>query len=203
MDKKVIIGIVCAVVLVAAIIVGIFVFSNGSGDLQEITLSVDIDFGDETQTASANVGYPKNAVIELEEGFSASSKVFKNKNKNYELEVSIVDELESTYDENKDADKEEEGYQEVEFNGYKGYILKGTYRIEGKILLDNDESNINKVFEFTVEPIESEINDKDVDPDTVYNLKEVQTILKSVKYNGTSTVDNMEDTNETTEGVEE
>lgn len=194
MNKKVIIGIVCAVVLVAAIVIGIFVF--GGEKLQEVTLSVDIDFGGETQIASANVGYPQNAGIELQEGRSESDKVFKNKDKNYKLEVSIVDELESTYDENAETDKKEEGYQEVTYNGYNGYILKGEYRVEGKLLLDNDESNINKVFEFTVEPIESYQNDDFVNPEPLYNLKEVRTILKSVKYNGTITVDNMNDTDD-------
>lgn len=201
MNKKVIIGIVCAVVLVVAIVIGIFVF--GGEKLQEVTLSVDIDFGGETQIASANVGYPQNVGIELQEGRSESDKVFKNKDKNYKLEVSIVDELESTYDENAEADKKEEGYQEVTFNGYKGYILKGEYRVEGKLLLDNDESNINKVFEFTVEPIESYQNDDFVNPEPLYNLKEVRTILKSVKYNGTITVDNMNDTDDVANRTEE
>ena len=201
MNKKVIIGIVCAVVLVAAIVIGIFVF--GGEKLQEVTLSVDIDFGGETQIASANVGYPQNVGIELQEGRSKSDKVFKNKDKNYKLEVSIVDELESRYDENKEADKKDEGYQEVTFNGYNGYILKGEYRVEGKLLLDNDESNINKVFEFTVEPIESYQNDDFVNPEPLYNLKEVRTILKSVKYNGTITVDNMNDTDDVANTTEE
>ena len=201
MNKKVIIGIVCAVVLVAAIVIGIFVF--GGEKLQEVTLSVDIDFGGETQIASANVGYPQNTGIELQEGRSKSDKVFKNKDKNYKLEVSIVDELESRYDENKEADKKDEGYQEVTFNGYNGYILKGEYRVEGKLLLDNDESNINKVFEFTVEPIESYQNDDFVNPEPLYNLKEVRTILKSVKYNGTITVDNMNDTDDVANTTEE
>ena len=201
MNKKVIIGIVCAVVLVAAIVIGIFVF--GGEKLQEVTLSVDIDFGGETQIASANVGYPQNVGIELQEGRSKSDKVFKNKDKNYKLEVSIVDELESRYDENKEADKKDEGYQEVTFNGYNGYILKGEYRVEGKLLLDNDESNINKVFEFTVEPIESYQNDDFVNPEPLYNLKEVRTILKSVKYNGTITVDNMNGTDDVANTTEE
>ena len=201
MNKKVIIGIVCAVVLVAAIVIGIFVF--GGEKLQEVTLSVDIDFGGETQIASANVGYPQNVGIELQEGRSKSDKVFKNKDKNYKLEVSIVDELESRYDENKEEDKKDEGYQEVTFNGYNGYILKGEYRVEGKLLLDNDESNINKVFEFTVEPIESYQNDDFVNPEPLYNLKEVRTILKSVKYNGTITVDNMNDTDDVANTTEE
>lgn len=191
MNKKIIIGIIAAVVIVAAIV--LVVLFLGKEKLEEITLSLDIDYGDEIETATASIGYPKNAGVELKSN-SDTTKEFEIKDKNCNLEISFVDELESTYDENMEADKDEEGYKEITFNGYKGYILKGTYRVEGKILLANDESNINKVIEFTVEAIDDYIDDDFVDPEPLYNLKEVQTILKSVKYNGSTIVENPDET---------
>lgn len=196
MNKKVIIGIIAAIVVVAAIIVGVIFL--GKEKLQETNLSLEIDYGDEIETATASIGYPINKKVELKD-MDDTTKVFTLKEKNCNLKISLVDELESTYEENLKADKEEEGYEEVTFNGYKGYILKGEYRVEGKILLADDESNINKVCEFTVEPIDDYINNSFVDPVPLYNLKEVQTILKSVKYNGSTTVEN----SDKTEDVEE
>ena len=196
MNKKVIIGIIAAIVVVAAIVVAIIFL--GKEKLQEVTLSLDLDYGEEIETATANIGYPQKPEIEFIDDTS-SSKKFELKDKNCKLEVSLIELLESVYDENKEADKEEEGYQEITFNGYKGYIIKGEYRVEGYLLLADDESNINKVLNFTVETIDSSKTNESENLEALYNLKEVQTILKSVKYNGSKVVNKADNNTETTE----
>ena len=195
MNKKVIIGIIAAIVVVAAIVVAIIFL--GKEKLQEVTLSLDLDYGEEIETATANIGYPKKPEIEFINDTS-SSKVFEIKDKNCKLEVELIELLESVYDENKEADKEEEGYKDIKVNGYDGYIMKGTYSLEGKLLLANDETNINKVLNFTVETINNSASDESVNPEQLYNLKEVQTIIKSVKYNGSKFVNKADNSTETT-----
>lgn len=196
MNKKVIIGIIAAIVVVAAIVVAIIFL--GKEKLQEVTLSLDLDYGEEIETATATIGYPNKPKIEFIDD-TTSTKKFEIKDKNCKLEVSLVELLESVYDENKEEDKSEEGYKEIKINGYDGYIKKGTYSIEGYILLANDESNINKVLNFTVEAIDSSKSNESENPESLYNLKEVQTILKSVKYNGSKFVNKAENNTEVDE----
>lgn len=196
MNKKVIIGIIATIVVVAAIVVAVVFL--GKEKLEETTLSLDLDYGEEIETATATIGYPNKPEIEFIDD-TTSTKKFEIKDKNCKLEVSLVELLESVYDENKEEDKSEEGYKEIKINGYDGYIKKGTYSIEGYILLANDESNINKVLNFTVEAIDSSKSNESENPESLYNLKEVQTILKSVKYNGSKFVNKAENNTEVDE----
>ena len=182
MNKK-IIGIIAGIlVIVIAIVILV-----GIKKLEEVTIPLQIDVLE--RTVSVTLGYPKNSGIVLEDTDWETSKVLKNEQKNYQIDISISED--STYQENKDYAKEEEGYEEVKFGDFTGYIVKGEYDIEGKILLEDlSEQNIYVYLTFEISAIESYIGDDWVDVKPLYELKEVQTILNSIKYDkGEDTVD--------------
>ena len=176
MDKK-IIGIIAAVaVIVIAIIIAVCL---GKGNLEEVKLPLQVDALE--RTVSVTVKYPKNKGITVENSDSESAKTFKNTDKNYNLELTLVED--STYKDNKEYASEEENYEEVKFGDYSGYVVKGDYNIEGRVLLEDlGDQNIYVYLAFDLEAIESYINDNWVDLKPIYNLDEVQKILKSIKY---------------------
>lgn len=184
MNKK-IIGIIAGVL--AIVIVIAIVLLVGIKKLEKVTIPLQIDVLE--RTVSVTLGYPNNSGIVLEDTDWETSKVFKNEEKNYQIDISISED--STYANNKDYDKEEEGYEEVKFGDFTGYIVKGEYDVEGKILLEDlSDQNIYVYLTFEVSAIESYIDDDWVDVKPLYELKEVQTILKSIKYDkGEDTVE--------------
>ena len=176
MDKKNIGIIVGIIAIIAAIVV---VICMGGTKLEEVKLSRQIDFLE--RTVSVSVGYPKNKGITVEKSDVEYSTELKNEKNNYNLEITITED--ANYEDNKDYAKEEEGYEEAKFGNYSGYLEKGEYDIEGYILLEDlSDQNSYIYITFELEPIESTVNDKDVDPKTLYDLDEVQKILKSIKY---------------------
>lgn len=184
MNKK-IIGIIAGVL--AIVIVIAIVLLVGIKKLEKVTIPLQIDVLE--RTVSVTLGYPKNSGIVLEDTDWENSKIFKNEEKNYTVDVMLLED--STYADNKDYDKEEEGYEEVKFGDFTGYIVKGEYDVEGKILLEDlSDQNIYVYLTFEVSAIESYIDDDWVDVKPLYELKEVQTILKSIKYDkGEDTVE--------------
>ena len=189
MNKKVI-GIIAAVIVIA-IVVGIILITK-NGKLEEVKIPLQIDFLE--KTVSATIGYPKNKGITVEDGDSEDTKIFTNKDKNYTLEIALTEN--STYNENKDYYKEEdEGFEEVKFKNFTGYILKGSYDVEGKILLEDlEDQNAFIYLIFELDPIESYIDDTEVDVYSLYKLDEVQKILNSIKYdNGENTEEETKD----------
>lgn len=184
MNKK-IIGIIAGVL--AIVIVVAIVLLVGRNKLEEVTIPLQIDVLE--RTVSVTLGYPKDSGIVLEDTDWETSKVFKNEEKNYQIDISISED--STYNDNKDYAKEEEGYEEVTFGKFTGYIVKDEYEIEGEILLEDlADQNIFVYLTFEVSAIESYIDDDWVDVNPLYELKEVQTILNSIKYDkGEDTVE--------------
>ena len=176
MDSKKIIGIAAAAVVIAIILI---VILTKAGKLEEVKLPLQVDVLERTVTAT--VRYPKNKGITVEDTDYDSNKVIKNESKNYSIEIDITED--STYADNKDYAKEEEGYEEVKFNDYTGYIVKGSYDVEGYVLLEDlGDQNIYVYLRFEVSAIESYIDDDYVDVEKLYKLDEVQKILNSLKY---------------------
>ena len=175
MDKNVV-GIIAVIVAVIAAIV-ILVLCMGGQKLEETKLSLEIDALE--RTVSASIAYPKDKGITVEESELKSEKTIKNEKNNYSLDMSLFED--TTYSANKEGAKDEEGYEEVKFGEYSGFIEKGTYDIEGKILFE-DLPNTSIYLSFVLEAIEDTVNDKEVDPKSLYDLEEVQKILKSIKY---------------------
>jgi len=163
-------------IIALLLIAGLFILT-GCSNLEEVKLPLQIDFLERTVTAT--IGYPKDVTVE--DTNWETSKIFKNEKNNYTLEISITED--STYANNKEYDSEEEGYEEVKFGDFSGYIVKGTFDIEGKILLEDlSDQNAYVYLNLELEPIEDEIDDKKVDLYALYKLDEVQKILKSIKY---------------------
>ena len=161
------------------LIAGLFILT-GCSKQEEIKLSLQVDSLE--RTVSATLKYPKSDEITLEDEDEETSRIIKNEKKNYSLDISITED--STYANNKEYDSEEEGYEEIKFGDYSGYIVKGTFDVEGKIALEDlSDQNICVYLRFELEPIESyDENDDKVDPADLYKLDEVQKILKSIKY---------------------
>lgn len=177
MNKKVIIGIIVAVIVIAIAVV--LVVCLGKGNLEEVKLPLQIDTIE--RTVSTTVSYPKDKGITTENTNSESAKIIKNESKNYKLEITLQDD--TTYQNNKEYAMKEENYEEVKFGEYSGYVVKGEYDIEGRILLEDlSDQNIYVYLSFELEAIESYINDSYVDLKPIYNTDEVQNILKSIKY---------------------
>ncbi len=176
MNKK-IIGIIAIIVIIAAIVA---VVCLKGGKTEEVKIPWQIDYLE--RTVSVSVKAPKGVTVE--DGDYEGTKVFTNESKNYSLELSITDD--TTYANNKEYDSEEEGYEEVKFGNYSGYIVKGTWDVSGKILLEELTDNGSYIYLIvTVEPANDE---EEADVTALYELSEVQKILKSIKYdNGEGT----------------
>lgn len=179
MSKK-IIGIVAAVFIIAAIVITIAVLTKEE-NLEEVKLPLQIDFLE--RTVSAMVGYPKDTGVVVEDTERDNSKIFKNEQENYKLEISLTED--TTYKYNKDYSSKKTGYEEVQFNDFTGYIIKGKYDIRGSILLEDINSNVYIYLNIVFKPIKS-----GAEVEKLYQLDEVQKILNSLKYDkGENTVE--------------
>ena len=176
------------ILLIVLLVAGLFTLTgcNKSSKLEEVKIPLEIDYLE--RTVSATIGYPKDKGIKVED--TDYSKVFSNEEKNYQLDFTLTED--STYEDNKEYYKdEEEGYEEVKFGEYTGYIVKDEYDVEGEILLEDlSDNDIYVYLAFNVSAIESYVDDDWVDASTLYNLEEVKTILNSIKYDkGEDTVE--------------
>lgn len=175
--KKILFNILMIIVLLA----GMLGLTGCEGKLKEITLTTE----DDDTKISATLGYSEKSGITVRDGYDESGKIFENENEKWELEIYIL--ADTTYDDNKEYGEEEDGYKEIEFNGYKGYIYNyNEEEIDGAILLD--EGKDDNVAKYLSIELSSTDYANEVDMSTVYQLSGVQTILKSIKYNGTETV---------------
>lgn len=175
MSKKVI-GIIIAVIAVVVAIVVVLVLKNGK--LEEVKIPLQVDSLE--RTVSVTVGYPKNKGFTVEDTDWESTKTIKNAAKNYTLDITLQED--TTYKDNKDYAKDEEGYEEVKFGDYSGYVVKGDYYIDGNVLLEDVNQNIYVYLTFELSAIESYVDGGYVDLKPIYSSDEVQKILKSIKY---------------------
>lgn len=180
--KKVLFNILMIIVLMASM----FVLTGCQGKLKEVTLTTE----DNDKKISATLGYSEKAGITVRDGYDESGKIFENENEKWELEVYVT--ADTTYDDNKEYAEEEDGYKEIEFNGYKGYIYNySEEEIEGAILLD--EGKDDNVAKYLTIELSTTDYANEVDMSTVYESDDVQTILKSIKYNGAETIATTDD----------
>ena len=184
--KKVLNNLFMIIILLAVVLS----LTGCKAKLKEVTLTTE----DDDKKISATLGYSEKDEINVRDGYDESGKIFENEKEKWELEIYVV--ADTTYDDNKEYAEEEEGYKEIEFNGYKGYIYNDSEtEIEGAILFDEGaDDNVSKYLSIELSSTDYA---NDVDMSTIYQLDAVQTILKSIKYNGTETVasTDTEDTN--------
>ena len=183
MNKKVLLGVMVAIIIVA-VVVGFLMSGKGNTakNLEEVTISNVVDYNEETITAT--IGYPKGAGITVENGYDENTKIFQNEQGNWEVGISLL--ADTTYDDNKEYASNEEGYKEVTFNGFKGYIYEySENEIDGAILLgDGEKDNVYKYLEISVKPINYYVDGEEMKAKPIYELKDVQTILNSIKFGG-------------------
>ena len=95
--------------------------------------------------------YAKSDDIKLEEHEEANHVTITNEKKNYELELYLGDEVDTTYIESQEANKEEEEYADAKFGENDGYYYKsGFSTIEGCVLIDTLTDNDYKYIYFEV-----------------------------------------------------
>ena len=172
------------IVIIAAVAIG---FAFKSEKLEEVKISRQVEHLE--RTVSVTLGYPKEKDVVVENTSWEYSKIFKNEKLNYNMEIMIT--ADSTYENNKEYDSDEEGYEEVKYGDFSGYIVKGYYDVEGKILLEDlSKQNTYVYLIIDFEAINDYVDDEKVDIGALFKLDEVQKILKTIKYdNGENTVE--------------
>lgn len=173
------IGIIVLVFFILMIFTGIIMLTKKT---EKKVLNLELNYEDNTQKmAYAKFEYPKKS-WEAQQDENVIS--IENKEKNYMLNLTLLDELETTYNEIAEEDKEFENYKEEKFGKYKGYSYKyGDTSIAGRILLKQfKESESNIFIEFEITPTNESIAEQDIDITSIFNSREVQRILKSFKY---------------------
>ena len=146
---------------------------TSSNELVSYILSMELD---ENQFIQVKVDYPKSDDILLTPDEYEKNKVtFTNNAKNYELKLSLGEEVESTYLENQKVDKEEEGYTTAKFADNDGYYyLFGKTTILGSVLIDTLTDNVYKYVYFELSTLD---NESEILP--IMKEQEVQNILSS------------------------
>ena len=141
-------------------------------NLQSHILSLELD---ENECIQVKFDYKKDDDIKITPGEEDYNVTITNEKKNYALKLSLGDEVESTYYEEQDADKEEDGYTESKFADNDGYYyLFGNSTVMGNVLIDTQTNNDYKFVFFELSPVEGE-----VDALPLFKDQEVQDILCS------------------------
>ena len=184
--------ILISVLMITVLVTGLFTLTGCTGKLEEVTLKLE----DGDETVSATFGYSGKSGITVEEGYDDSGKILKSEEGKWELKIDLC--ADTTYDDNKEYAKEEEGYKEIEFNSYKGYMYNySEEEIDMEILLDaGDDETVAKYISLELRTTDYE---NEVNMQTIYELDDVQTILKSIKYNGTETANTESDDSDDTD----
>ncbi len=184
---------ICYLLIIAILIAGLFTLTGckkskddsvsetknenstsqtSSVDLESHILSLELD---EDEYIQVKVDYPKSDDIKITPGDDEYNVTITNEKKNYALKLSLGDEVEDTYYEEQDADKEEDGYTESKFADNDGYYyLFGNSTVMGNVLIDTQTSNDYKFVFFELSPVEGEVDALPLFKDT-----EVQDILSS------------------------
>ena len=186
--------ILITVLMIAILVAGLFTLTGCTGKLEEITLK--LEEGDEN--ISATLGYSAKAGITVEEGYDESGKILSSEEGKWELKVDLC--ADTTYSDNKEYCKDEDGYKEIEFNGYKGYMYNySDEEIDLELLLEaGDDDTVEKYISIELRTTDYE---NEVNMQTIFELEEIQTILKSIKYNGTEAVKSESDDSDNTKNA--
>ena len=183
--------IISILLFIAIVVTGIFFLTgcekekkeeteNSNDNLEMHILSLDLG---ENEYIQVRVDYPKNSDIELKETEDDTSEIkIINEKKNYELKLALSDELEDTYKEGQEADKEENGYTEAKFAENDGYYyMFGKSTVMGNILIDTQTDNDFKYIYFELSPVK-----EGSDVLNVFKQTEVQNILSSFGFRYTT-----------------
>jgi len=157
---------------------------GGGGSSLTLTQVCD---DDETITATVNVGYGGSTVLDDSTLFGEDEAQLLNEEKNFSMEFYMY--FDDTYEDYKTDAEGCEGYQEVKYSGYEGYMYLYD-EFEYEICLKLADENDCQVILFAYVAPESQLIDTETtDMEQIFNQKEVQDILNSIKYKGTKKVE--------------
>ena len=158
---------------------------GGGGNANTLTLTQICD-EDETISASVTVGYGDGMVLDKSKLDEDSEAQLVNEEKNIDIELYLY--FDDNYDGYKDDASEEEGYKEVKYSGYEGYMYPcDDYEYEICLKLA-DEGDYQAFLFAYVAPYSELVDTETTNIEEIFNQKEVQEILNSIKYKGTKEV---------------
>ncbi len=169
----------------AVILAGLFTLSitscGGGGNAVTLTQVCD---NDETISATATVGYSGSTTVDESLLTGEDEAELLNEEKNFSVEFYLF--FDDGYESYKWAASESgEGYKEVKYSGYEGYMqLYDEYEYEVCLKLADEDDNQAYLFAY-VAPGTDLIDTETTDMEAIFNQPEVQEILNSVKYKGT------------------
>ena len=169
------------------LLVGIMILSLSAcgGSKSTVTLTQICD-EDESISATVTVGYGDGIVPDNTELDEASEVKLVNEEKNFDVELYLY--FDDNFDGYKDDASEEDGYKEVKYSGYEGYLYPCD-EYEYEVCLKVADEGDYQVFLFAyVAPYSELIDTETTNMEEIFNLKEVQDILNSIKYKGTNEV---------------
>lgn len=168
--------------LLSVILISVFVLSLCScGGGSSVTLTQLCD-DDETVKATVSVGYGNGTVIDESTNTNEDESLLVNEAKDFSVELYLY--FDDTYESFKEDASSEEGYKEIKYSGFDGYMyLYDDYEYE--ICLKLADEMDNQVFLFAyVAPAGELIDTETTDMEKIFGQKEVQDILNSIKYKG-------------------
>ena len=149
---------------------------GGGGPTVTMTQVCD---GDETMNATVTVGY-KDGTTPSETGADAAELI--NEEKDFSVEFYLY--FDNGLDYFVDDAKTQETYKEVKYSGFDGYMYQcDDYEYEICLYLDEKDDYDVYLFAY-VAPGSELIDTETTDMEKIFNQKEVQDILNSVKYKG-------------------
>ena len=166
--------------LLSIILAGLMVLSltacGGGGKTVAMTQVCD---DDKTMSATVTVGY-KDGTIPSETDTDEAELV--NEEKDFSVEFYLY--FDNGLDYFVDDAKTQETYKEVKYSGFDGYMYQcDDYEYEICLYLDEKDDYDVYLFAY-VAPGSELIDTETTDMEKIFNQKEVQDILNSVKYKG-------------------
>ena len=171
--------------ILSVLLTGIMILSltacGGGGNANTLILTQICD-EDETISASVTVGYGDSMVLDKSKLDEDSEAQLINEEKNLDVELYLY--FDDNYDGYKSDASEEDGYKEVKYSGYEGYMYPcDDYEYE--VCLKVADEGDYQVYLFAyVAPGSDLIDTETTDIEAIFNQQKVQDILNSVKYKG-------------------
>ena len=149
---------------------------GGGGKAVTMTQVCD---GDETMNATVTVGYKDGTTPSETEAYEAE---LINEEKDFSVEFYLY--FDNGLDYFVDDAKTQETYKEVKYSGFNGYMYQcDDYEYEICLYLEEKDDYDVYLFAY-VAPGSELIDTETTDMEKIFNQKEVQDILNSVKYKG-------------------
>jgi len=166
--------------LLSVLMAGLMALSLAAcgGNGPEVTMTQVCD-GDEAMSATVTVGYKEGTTPSETEATEAE---LTNEEKDFSVEFYLY--FDNGLDYFVDDAKQQETYKEVKYSGFNGYMYQcDDYEYEICLYLEEKDDYDVYLFAY-VAPGSELIDTETTDIEKIFNQKEVQDILNSVKYKG-------------------